>query len=515
MNNSYVHQYPPLPRSSFSYLVRCLTPNAARLEQNCFSWMARCIALALIAHAQLVDSFQTKLVITDPSIVNKQRRRQQYQPLHFNQRSPLQSREQSNDTEGSVAGASLLFAGTAIGAGMLALPAETMSSGFVPSIFGLTLCCIFTYVTSIIVLEARWLVSCYETCNFENKDCGGGFLLIARKALGVPGEVVTAVLFWFLLTAIIVAYTAEGGQLLSSTFRRVATISIDPAAGSLIFTSVFAVLAVSGTSKVDVINRIFVLGLVTSFAALVATGLPMIKASNLFERSDWTSVYPTVISIGILSFGAQNVVPTLFRYLNNNPDDTKKAIMNGTLIPLVFYTVWEAVFIGVIDTSAGASSVDKMDAINVLDQVGGQIITDFVELFSICAISSSMAGASVSLVEFFEDASKNNIPDTSSTSPRLFATVIALGPPVVLACAFPDIFLTALEEAGLLGGVSLYGILPAISVLTLRATNPNAIMPGRLGGGNGMLSLVVGLSSILVIPELLHLFSSLVSTSIS
>ena len=478
-----------------------------------YSRKARCIALTLIVHAQLVDSFHIKPVITDPSIVRKPWQ----QPLHFNQRSQLQSKEQNNDNEGSVAGASLLFAGTAIGAGMLALPAETMSSGFVPSIFGLTLCCIFTYVTSIIVLEASWLVSCDETRNVENKDDSGGFLLIARKALGVPGEVVTAVLFWFLLTAIIVAYTAEGGQLLSSIFREMAAISIDPTAGSLLFTSVFAVLAVSGTSKIDVINRVFVLGLVASFVALVTTGIPMIKMSNLFERSDWTSVYPTVISIGILSFGAQNVVPTLFRYLNNNPDDTKQAIMYGTLIPLVFYTVWEAVFIGVIDSSAAAaSSVDKMDAINVLGQVGGQIITDFVELFSICAISSSMAGASVSLVDFFEDAPKNNMnsPDTRSISPRLFATAIALGPPVLLAYAFPGIFLTALEEAGLLGGVSLYGILPAISILSLRATNPNAIMPGRLGGGNTMLSLIVGLSAILVIPEIVRLFPAFVGTTI-
>ena len=162
-----------------------------------YSRKARCIALTLIVHAQLVDSFHIKTVITDPSIVRKPWQ----QPLHFNQRSQLQSKEQNNDNEGSVAGASLLFAGTAIGACMLALPAETMSSGFVPSIFGLTLCCIFTYVTSIIVLEASWLVSCDETRNVENKDDSGGFLLIARKALGVPGEVVTAVLFWFLLTA--------------------------------------------------------------------------------------------------------------------------------------------------------------------------------------------------------------------------------------------------------------------------------------------------------------------------
>lgn len=434
---------------------------------------------------------------------------------YSNTRSQLQSNDQNlsddESTEGSVIGAALLFAGTAVGAGMLALPAETMAAGFVPAIFGLNLCCIFTYVTSLIVLEAVWLVSCDETCDMDNEDGGGGFLLIARKALGVPGEVITAALFWFLLTAIIVAYTAEGGQLLSSVVKEVSSITIAPAMGSIIFAIFFAALATIGTSKVDVINRVFVFGLFGSFVALVATGLPMVEATNLFERSNWSAIYPTVISIGILSFGAQNVVPTLYRYLNNDPDRTRQAILYGTLMPLVLYSVWEAVFIGVVDNSAGSSNTGNIDVINVIGHTKGDIITDLVEIFSISAIGSSMAGASVSLVDFFQDATKmfsNEKEELVFVTPRLFATVLALGPPVILAYAFPDIFLVALEEAGLLGGVSLYGFLPALSIWVLRQSYPNAIMPGRLAGDNISLLFVAGLSLALIFPEIIHLVST-------
>ncbi|KAL7521619.1 hypothetical protein ACHAWX_007465 [Stephanocyclus meneghinianus] len=442
-------------------------------------------------------------------------------------RSQLRSNDQSisngDGEEGSVVGASLLFAGTAIGAGMLALPAETMAAGFIPTIFGLILCCIFTYVTSIIVLEAVWLVSCDKSYDgTENKGDGGGFLSIAGKAMGVPGEIITAVLFWFLLTAIIVAYTAEGGQLLSSVLKEVSSIRVAPAVGSVVFASFFATLAIYGTSKVDAINRVFVLGLVGSFLALVSIGLPLVETSNLLDRSDWAAVYPTVISIGILSFGAQNVVPTLFRYLNNSPDRTRQAVLYGTLIPLVFYTIWEVVFIGIIDYSA-TTNIDKMEVITVLGETGGKIVTGFVEVFSLCAIGSSMAGASVSLVDFFEDATvmlTSEVKTTPTTSSylgksesmkrRLFAAAIALGPPVILASAFPDIFLIALEEAGLLGGVSLYGLLPALSILTLREANNNAVMPGRLFGGTASLFLLIGLSSALVVPEIIHLCSVLI-----
>ena len=87
---------------------------------------------------------------------------------------------------------------------------------------------------------------------------------------------------------------------------------------------------------------------------------------------------------------------------------------------------------------------------------------------------------------------------------------------MILAYAFPDIFLVALEEAGLLGGVSLYGILPALSLLSLRrftADETDALqMPGRIGGGDIALYALAGVSSLLVLPELTHLGSMLVSS---
>ena len=60
--------------------------------------------------------------------------------------------------EGSVIGAALLFAGTAVGAGMLALPAETAAAGFFPSELSLLMCWLFTFTTSLVTLEASWFV---------------------------------------------------------------------------------------------------------------------------------------------------------------------------------------------------------------------------------------------------------------------------------------------------------------------------------------------------------------------
>ena len=445
--------------------------------------------------------------------------------------------DESSLEEGSILGASLLFAGTAVGAGMLALPAETLDSGFIPTLSGLIICWVFTYVTSLATLEASWTALQLATADVVDESSssseasggtggGGGtsFLSISRRALGVPGEIATGLLFWFLLTAIVVAYTAEGGQLIAQFVDEISSsaIQVAPAIGSAIFAIFFGTLGTFGTSRIDAINRVFVLGLVSTFVGLVGFGLSQIDASNLISQSDWTTLYPNLISIGILSFGAQNVVPTLLNYLGGDPNRTRRAILFGSLAPLALYTIWEAVFLGIVSVN-GVAEESKMDVITVLGATGGPIIKDFVEVFSACAIGSSMAGASVSLVDFFEDGIGSFFKERGSDpladenqeslgpSARILAAFLALGPPVILAYAFPDIFLVALEEAGLLGGVSLYGILPALSLLSLRrftADESDALqMPGRIGGGVIALYVLAGVSSLLVLPEVIHLGS--------
>ena len=103
-----------------------------------------------------------------------------------------------------------------------------------------------------------------------------------------------------------------------------------------------------------------------------------------------------------------------------------------------------------------------------------------------------MAGASVSLVDFLEDAlssfsysssdtatsatsSDSDSITIATTTPasglrqRFIAALLALGLPLGFACAYPRAFLGALENAALIGGVSLYGIVPALAVLRLRS----------------------------------------------
>lgn len=105
--------------------------------------------------------------------------------------------------KGSMLGASLIFSGTAVGAGMIALPAEMAGAGWAPSQTTLLLAWIFTYISSMLVLELSWI--------FAEGGQPAGFYSVAGETLGSWGQAAIALLFWFLLTCLTVAYTAGGG----------------------------------------------------------------------------------------------------------------------------------------------------------------------------------------------------------------------------------------------------------------------------------------------------------------
>ena len=121
----------------------------------------------------------------------------------------------------------------------------------------------------------------------------------------------------------------------------------------------------------------------------------------------------------------------------------------------------------------------------------------------------------LSLVDFFVDAiglmpneEPKLISEQTIQGSRVIAAALALGPPLLISYAFPDVFLTALEQAGLLGGVSLYGLLPALCLLSLRSNDSSSqieSMTGRLGGGNNTLFAILAISAALILPEIAHL----------
>ena len=131
-----------------------------------------------------------------------------------------------------------------------------------------------------------------------------------------------------------------------------------------------------GTERVDFFNRVLLAGFLIAFAGLVGVDLRSIQPTALISGSrNWNAVYPGATSVGILAFGAQNVVPTLLEYLGGDVERTRRSIFAGSLLPLVMYVVWETVFFGLVPLTTSAdvvatASSSNTETIDIVQELG-------------------------------------------------------------------------------------------------------------------------------------------------
>lgn len=105
-------------------------------------------------------------------------------------------------------GSSLIIAGTALGAGMLAIPMVLAQFGLLYGSLLMVLICFGTTYAALLLLEATI-------------KAGGGLGLnsIARKTLGKQGQLITNGLLYALLICLLMAYILGAGDLLSNYWR--------------------------------------------------------------------------------------------------------------------------------------------------------------------------------------------------------------------------------------------------------------------------------------------------------
>ena len=106
--------------------------------------------------------------------------------------------------DGKVLGGILLIAGTAIGAGMLAMPISTGVVGFANAMFIICLTFVYMLVCLFLLLEAK--LHCQ----------GSNIISMARETLGAKGSTIAWISFLLLLYSASAAYISGGGSLLIS-----------------------------------------------------------------------------------------------------------------------------------------------------------------------------------------------------------------------------------------------------------------------------------------------------------
>lgn len=371
----------------------------------------------------------------------------------------------------SLFGATCLITGTCIGAGMLALPFVTSFSGFYPSLIIGCLCWLFMLATGLLFLEAvLWLPD------------GANVLSISKRFLGPIGEWIAGFFFLFLYYCLLVSYIDEGAPLLNIILKKISNVEMDANVIIVFFTLIFFVLVLWGTKLVSRVNWVLVTGLIVSYLLLIIYGSGSVKEANLSRQnwSMWMFAAPTLFS----AYGYHNIIPTLSTYLERDAKKLRLAIIIGSSIPFVIYTLWQWIVMGSISpedlTMATTSNLRSYEIL--------ELITDspWVGLlgvyFALFALVTSLLGVSLSMIDFLGDGFQSK----RSGWPRFWLSLMVFIPPLCIAFYHPGIFIQAIGIAGGFGEAILNGLLP-ISVVWIGRYKMGLTSEVKLPGGRVLL----------------------------
>ena len=327
-------------------------------------------------------------------------------------------------------GSSLIVAGTALGAGMLAIPMVLAQFGLLWGTLLMLFIWAGTTYAALLLLEASCKV-------------GGGVSMnaIARETLGKGGQLVTNSLLYALLVCLLMAYIIGAGDLVQKVMSSMG-LSTSTSASQVGFTLFVGAIVSAGTAAVDKLNRSLFLGMIV---ALVLT-LFVLASSISFEGidevvSDDKIALIKTSSVLFTSFGFMVVIPSLVTY---NKEASKTQLRNmiiiGSRIPLVCYLLWLLAVVGNLPPHELVQYSNVTELISVLGQKyeGLEFI---LSMFTGLALLTSFLGVAMSLYDQNADLLK-------ASKPVIFVTTFVL--PLLGAVFAPEHFLAILSYAGII-----------------------------------------------------------------
>lgn len=360
--------------------------------------------------------------------------------------------EISSQAKGSVVSATFLVAGTCIGGGMLALPVATGVAGFFPSIAMMFVCWFAMTATALLLLEVSlWM------------EEGVHVITMASRMLGLPGKLLSWILYLFICYTSIVAYAAGGGIQIASAFNHFFDLSLTKEIGCLIFVLFFGGIIYFGSLIVGRVNSILFVSMMVAYFCLVGAGLDEIKPQLLFHRQ-WSGAL-LAIPLLLTSFSFQTMVPSLTPYLKKNANHLRIAIVGGTFIAFLLYAIWQWIILGIVPVGGSnglAAALAKGEpATQFLNEhVAGKWVAIIAQFFAFFAIVTSFFGISLGLFDFLADGLKVKKDKWG----KVFLWLLIIVPTLFFASYFERVFILALDISGGYGDTILNGIIPVLMV---------------------------------------------------
>ena len=366
----------------------------------------------------------------------------------------------------SLLGGSMIIAGTAIGAGMLANPTAMSGIWFLGSVILFLIIWGITTLSALMLLEAN--------LHFEK---GANFDTITTQLLGKGWNIFNGISVAFTLYILTYAYITSGGSITKSLLNRfVPELPINHTFSALLFCFVLALFVSISTKAVDRMSTILISGMVIAFF-LSTTGLLSSAKSEILLNTvahTETSYLPYLLSAiptCLVSFGYHICVPTLVNYYDKK---SKKVIYSvqgnlprGEFAPII---------------AKGGDVATLLSALNrYIPVLSIGVVLDF---FAYMAIASSFLGVTLGLFDYISDLFKWG----NHLGGRIKTALVTFLPPLLLSLFYPYGFVTAIAYAGL--AVSFWMIIiPALLACASRKKFPNSNY--KVFGGKWMIYVVI------------------------
>lgn len=398
-------------------------------------------------------------------------------------------------------GCMLMIAGTALGAGMLALPLVSAGSGF---------------VMAFIALICLWALMCYTALLTLEVNIhfpvGTSFGTMAAQTLGSWGKWVASAAMMLLFYSLTAAYISGGATLFSEISHHYLALHAPVKLCAVLFTLVFAAIIYWKTKAVDYVNRVLFTIKVGVLIIAVSAMLTHVKYNLLVDLAHHPLYVWAALPVMFTAFGFHGSIPSMLKYLGHDVQKLRIIFIIGSVIPLVIYIFWLVVTMGVLPLT-GANSFYTVAqhegsvglfTIELSRVFHNHYIVIAINLFSNIAVTTSFLGVGLGLFDYFCDILRQ-----VSDRRREWAAVITFVPPLVFALIYPGGFIFALGFAAIYLAI-LAVLLPTTMVWQWRARDDEAqVIHYRVVGNNQILALVFIAGLVIIFIQILSMAHAL------
>ncbi|WP_035387478.1 amino acid permease [Ferrimonas senticii] len=398
----------------------------------------------------------------------------------------------------SILGGAMIIAGTAVGAGMFALPVYSAGMWFSVSMALLLFCCFCAYTTSLYMIEAG-----------QHYPEGASFTTIAADTLGPLGKLFATGCVAFVSFILCYAYISGGSSIVAQVAADMG-MNLSHSSAAVLFAVVFATLVIAGSRVVDKVSVIMLGGMVLTFFGSTSMLTVSADADKLFPAlpfSDSLSYLWVAIPLLVTSFGVHSTVPSLAKHYNKDMQRVRLAVLLGMLLTLLVYVVWQLAIMGNVGREQFSAIIAEGGNVATLISAVGQStdvtgVESALMVFGNLALASSFIGVALGLQDLVKDFFKLG----DSLKHSLVAGVITFLPPAIGGALAPNGFITAIGYAALAAVVFVL-ILPPMMARVLRQRGQQGQF--QVAGGMARLNLVFGFGVLALVAETLHLLGLL------